>query len=492
MTWGLRAFLAAVAVAAPLLTGACTTNPATGRQSFTAFMSSEQEIEVGREQHPKILQEFGGEIEDAKIKAYVNALGQRLARSSEFPDLNWTFTVLNSDITNAFALPGGYVYVTRGLLSLASTEAELAGVLGHEIGHVTARHSAQRYSAGVAASLGALVLGVLTGSDLVAQAGQSVAGIALASYSREQELEADTLGVRYLARAGYDPTAMSTFLAKLQMESALEAELAGRPGAEDELNIMATHPRTQDRVQEAIAAARQQVAVPANPRIGRDEYLNTIDGMAYGGDRDSGFIRQRRFVHPALRLAFEVPPGFNIANGAASVSARGPANARIIFDRDARAETAGLDMVDYLQRVWARGARLQAVERIEINGMPAATGATRVQTNSGTMDMRLVAIRFDPRTICRFIFATPPSATAGYNEAFRRTTYSFRKLSESEAAAAQPPRIAVVTVKSGDTVESLARRMAFDTAQVQRFRVLNGLGPGEEVRPGQRVKIVVE
>jgi predicted Zn-dependent protease len=492
----LRALLTAGAVAGSLLLGGCETNPATGAQSFTGFMSPEKELEVGREQHPQIIKQFGGEVDDPKLKAYADRIGQRLAKQSELPDIKFTFTVLNSDITNAFALPGGYVYVTRGLMSLASSEAELAGVIGHEIGHVTARHTAQRYSRAVATGIAATAVGVLEavflGTNVAGQLGQQAGQMYLAGFSREQEFEADTLGVRYLTRGGYSPAAMSSFLAKLQAESALAAELAGKPGSTNELNIMATHPRTQDRVREAIAAAREQGAVAADARTGKDDYLNTIDGMEYGGDRASGFIRNRQFVHPSLRFQFEVPQGFMLLNSDRNVIARGPNGAAIIFDRDARPQAAGLAMTSYIQGAWARGARLQALEQIRINDLDAATAATRLSTNSGPRDVRLVAIRFDANTIYRFMFVTQPGETASLNEPFRKTTYSFRKLSDSEAASARPLRVRVVTVGTGDSVDSLARRMAFDTAQAARFRVLNGLQPGEAVRPGERVKIIAE
>lgn len=491
-----RALLAAGAVAGALLLGGCETNPATGASSFTGFMSPEKELEVGREQHPQIIKEFGGEVDDPKLKAYVDSIGQRLAKQSELPDLKFTFTVLNSDVTNAFALPGGYVYVTRGLMSLASSEAELAGVVGHEIGHVTARHTAQRYSRSVATGIAATTVSVLEaiflGTNVAGQLGQQAGQMYLAGFSREQEFEADTLGVRYLSRGGYAPSAMSTFLAKLQAESALSAELAGKPGSTNDVNIMATHPRTQDRVREAIAAAREQGAVATDARIGKDEYLNAIDGMAYGGDRASGFIRNRQFVHPSLRFLFEVPQGFVLMNSDRNVIARGPNGSTIIFDRDARPQTAGMAMASYLQGVWARGARLQGIEQIRINGLDAATAATRLSGNSGTRDVRLVAIRFDANTIYRFMFVTQPGETASLNEPFRKTTYSFRKLSDSEAASAKSLHIRVVTVGAGDTVETLARRMVFDTAQVQRFRLLNGLQPNDTVRAGERVKIIAD
>jgi predicted Zn-dependent protease len=485
----------ALALAAAAL-GGCSTNPATGSQSFTAFMSQEKELEVGRDEHPKILQQFGGEVEDPKLRAYVDRIGQRLAQQSELPDLKFTFTVLNSDITNAFALPGGYVYVTRGLLTLASSEAEMAGVVGHEIGHVTARHTAQRYSRAVATGIAATAVGVLEsvflGTNVLGQVGAQASQLYLAGFSRDQEFEADTLGVRYLARGGYTPNAMSTFLAKLEAESALAAELAGKPGSPNDLNIMATHPRTQDRVREAIAAAREQGAVATDARLGREDFLAMIDGMEYGGDRKSGFIRNRTFIHPSLRLQFEVPPGFQLVNSDRNVVARGQNGATIVFDRESKPQVAGVAMTNYLTAVWARNARLQNVERLTINELEAATGVTRLQSNSGPRDVRLIAIRFDASTIYRFMFVSQPSDTASLSEPLRRTSYSFRKLSEAEAARANPLKIRVVTVGASDTIASLSRRMAFDTAQEKRFRVLNGLQGDEALRAGDRVKIIAD
>jgi predicted Zn-dependent protease len=491
-----RRHLIVALVAGGMAASGCTTNPATGRSSFTAFMSPEKEREVGAEEHPKIIKEFGGEYPDPKIRHYVQQLGERLARSSELSDLKFTFTVLNSDLVNAFALPGGYVYVTRGLMALASNEAELAGVLGHEIGHITSRHTAERYSAAVGAGIFTTALGIFLGGP-VGQVGEAVSGMALASYSRDQELEADMLGVRYLDRTGYDKNAMASFLGKMQAESRLSAELAGRPGAADEFSIMQTHPRTADRVREAIEAAHKQPG-GGNPdrQIGKDAYLDTLDGLTYGGDRDSGWVINRRFVHPGLRLSFEVPQGFRVMNSETKVVALGPNGAQIIFDRaprdrSGRSAADGLSPAEYVRRVWAANVNVTGLETIAINGLEAATGTTQLSTSSDPRDLRLVAIRFDPRTMYRFIFAMPPAQTAAISEPLRRTTYSFRKLDEREAANAKPPRIRVMRVAAGDTVESLARRMPFDEFGAARFRVLNGLENGQQPRIGDRVKIVV-
>lgn len=481
---------AAVLLTALAPLAACETNPATGGSSFTAFMSPQEEMKVGRDEHPKILKEFGGEYPDPKVKAYVTDIGQRLAKNSEMAQLQFTFTVINSDIVNAFALPGGYVYVTRGLLALASSEAELAGVLGHEIGHITARHTAQRYSAAMAGNLAAGVLGILFGSA-VGDVSSLGAGALLAGYSRDQELEADTLGVRYLSRTSYEPAAMSTFLAKLQADSALSAELAGQPGKADSFDIMQSHPRTADRVREAVQAARAQNIAVSNPRIGRDEFLATIDGIYWGGDPESGFIRDHEFVHPALRFRFEVPGGFRLFNSRTQVVARGPNNTYIAFSADAR-NSGTMPMRDYLQNVWARGVKLNAVEQIDINGLEAATGVVRANTDAGVMEMRVVAIRSGPTRVFRLLFRAPPAEMASRSEEFRKATYSFRRLTDQEAATLKPLRIRVVSVGAGDTQETLAQRMGIRDVALRRFQVMNGLQPNDRLTPGTRVKIIAD
>lgn len=470
----------------PTLAG-CSVNPATGERSFTAFMSEAEESKIGREAHPKILEEFGGAYDDPELQRYIESIVDLLASTTERPDIDFTATVLNSPVVNAFALPGGYVYVTRGLLALADNEAEVASVLAHEIGHVVARHSAQRHSRSVLAQIGLVGLGIATGSgEVVNLAGTGTAAL-LQSYSRDQEFEADTLGVRYMARANFDPQAAATFLGKLQAQTRLEAALAGRPEAADEFSIMSTHPRTVDRVQRAMKNAGATAV--ADPILARDIYLEKIDGLLYGEDPSEGIVRGRQFIHPALRFAFEVPEGFALRNGTKQVVARGPDGAVIVFDAAPR-QPPGRSMVDYLTREWAKGIDLRDVEPIEIDGMDAATGAARLKTREGLVDLRPVAIRYDDQTVYRFLFITPPDRTEDLSRPLRETTYSFRRLGAEEAAAIEPLRVEVVTVRPGDTVESLARQMPFTDRAEERFRVLNGLSEGDSVTPGQKVKVI--
>jgi predicted Zn-dependent protease len=475
--------LAAVALLLPLL-AACATAPGTGRTFFTGGLSEEGEADLGREQHPQVLAEFGGAYQDPEMNRYVSSIGDFLVQTSERSDLKFTFTILDTPVVNAFALPGGYIYITRGLLALAENEAEVAGVLGHEIGHVTARHSAERYGQTLAANIAGVGLGVLLGGE-AAQAGGVLGSLLLRSYSRDQEFEADMLGGRYLARAGYDTRAMAGFLQQLQAHSRLEAELAGQPEKADEFNIMQTHPRTADRIERALAQAGA-VSV-ADPLVAQDVYFDKLDGMIYGDKADEGYIRGRSFAHPKLKFAFEVPAGFRLYNQSQAVIARdGEGKAIIQFDRAPK--PYGGSMTDYLTRVWGAEVRLSGVEAITVNGLPAATAAV----SGNGKDYRLVALRYGADAIYRFIFVSASERTAALSVPFRETTYSFRKLSDAEAAALKPRRLRIYEVKAGDTPATVAARMPFAEENLKRFLVLNGFSGTTTLQPGQRVKIVAE
>lgn len=482
----LASTLVAVVVALGTLPlGGCSTNPATGEQAFT-LMSQDDERKLGREQHPRILAEFGGGYDDPALQAYVTGLGNALVRGSEQPDMPFTFTVLDSSVVNAFALPGGYVYVTRGLLALAGSEAELAGVVGHEIGHVVARHAAQQHSRSILVGLGAGILGAVIGERAVAEALNAGGGLILRSYSREQEFEADSLGLRYMTHAGYDPDAMASFLDHLGAKSRLDAALLGTGADPDESSLLSTHPRTVDRVQEARAAALG--VGPQGGRVDRESYLHRLDGMIYGDSPDQGLIRGRRFLHPKLRFEFTVPPEFVLVNGQTAVRARGPNGATIVFDMVPRG--VGGTAMEYLRYRW--GARLPLVDltTLTVDGMDAATGLVRISSRQGPLDLRLVAIRNPDGRIYRFLFGTAVADTARLNAALQRTAFSFRLLGEAEANKEKPYRLRLYTARPGDTVARLAQWMPEGPQPEARFRVLNGMAPGAEPVPGQILKYV--
>ena len=476
-----------LATAAPLLLSGCSVNPATGEEQFTAFLSPADERRVGAQEHPKLVAAFGGLYDDPALRRYVSSLGRLLQQTSEQPEPPFTFVILDSPEVNAFALPGGYVHVTRGLMALANDEAELAGVIAHEIGHVTARHSAERYSHGVVAGLGAAILGAVIDNRSVSDFANLAAGAYVQGYSRSQELEADTLGVRYLSRAGFDATAMSSFLETMGAEAALARKLAGKRGKRAQRGLFASHPRTADRVRAAASAAQAKFG----GERARIIYLKQIDGMIYGDSPEDGFVRGRAFAHPVLRIAFTAPPGFHLRNAPEAVVGTHPSGATMRFD-EATLANPSMSTWHYLRGVWASRVPLTKVERTQVDGFDAVAASTRVRTKSGARDVRLVAIRAAPTRVYRFFFATPPRQTREFSTPFRQMIASFRRLSVGQAANLRPLRLRVVAVAPGDSVASLAARMPFNDFRAERFRVLNGLRPGERLRPGQLVKIVTE
>jgi len=313
----------------------------------------------------------------------------------------------------------------------------------------------------------------------------------LQGFSREQEMEADMLGARYLARAGYDVGAMGGFLGKLQRHDRLEAALKDTPDPAARFNIMSTHPRTADRIAQAIRLAG--TGPVANARRGRATYLLGIDGMLFGDDPRDGVRKGRVFAHSAIGFRFTVPPGYVLFNKPQAVVARGPGKSEIQFDMEATKEAAQVgDLVAYLNRDWGRSLSLGGIERITVGGMEAVTGRGRKNTRDGAMDARLVVIRDARRRIFRLLFLTPTAVTASQAEALQRTTYSFRLLSAGEAATIRPLRLRVVTVGAGDTRQTLADRLPFEKLRLEWFETLNGLAPDQPLAPGGKVKIVAE
>jgi predicted Zn-dependent protease len=474
-------------------------NPATGEMEYTT-LSPAQERQIGEEQHPLILQQFGGEYPDPELQAYVDEVGEQLAAASDLPEAEFTFTLLDSEVANAFALPGGYVYLTRGLLALAENEAEMAGVLGHEIGHVTARHSAQRQTratgAGLVATLGTIGAAIL-GGEMAGRLAQQVTGVGaqayLAGYSRDQELEADQLGIRYLARAGYDARAMASFLEKLNAESDLQRQLAGDEGEGAAMSWFATHPRTLDRVKQAV----EEIGESAEGRIGRDQYLARIDGLVYGENPSQGLVRGSRFVHPDLGFAFEAPSGFRLANTPQAVIGRDRQNRQMLFtlaDPDGRSleeYVAGPGLQQVARLAQAEVSRPRGVQTFRVDGRPAASASATLRKGDTLADVGLAAIDAGDSTY-QFIFLSPGQMSRDEARAYRSTVESFRRLDEAEAARFEAKRIRVVPVESGQSAQELADRMAVEAAPREQFAILNALALNDGLRSGEQVKLVVD
>lgn len=483
------------ALAAALLLVSCTTvNPATGSRQFTPFMSPQKEARIGAEQHPLLVEQFGGRYEAPRLAGYVTAVGQRLARQAEVPAGQFSFTVLNSGIVNAFALPGGYVHISRGLLALLNDEAELSSVLGHEIGHVTARHAASRYNRAVFSQILGGLLGAVTESETLSRVVSTGSQLYLLSYSRGQEMQSDKLGFRYMTRAEYDAAGAVTMLEALGRQSALEASLQGKKGAEVP-GWARTHPLTSERVEAARARyAGLPAGQPAGER-GRRRYLEMIDGMIVGDDPDQGVIDGRSFSHPILRIAFEAPPDYQLNNTAAALIGAGPGNARFLFS--AAEVTPGTSNREALAAAWRQiGGRtklpaLSGVARVSANGIEGLTGTAQIASGGSSLDLRLVGYRTTARRLDYFLLVTPPAATVPTAPGLQRMTFSFRRLSPQQAARIRPLRIEVVTIRRGQTMASVSERMAYGERRLERFMVLNNLRAAGPFAAGQQVKIVV-
>lgn len=431
-------------------------------------------------EHARILASYGGQYENARVQSVIEKTVARLVAASERPELHYQVTILNSPAINAFALPNGHLYITRGLVALASDEAELASVLSHEMGHVIARHAAIREEqAKQAAVVAHVVTDVLDDPNAGALA-LAKSKLTLASFSRAQEFEADGIGVGISARAGFDPYGAARFLTDMQRNADLKA---GRTDPHA-LDFLSSHPATPERVKNVVANARQY----SGPGIGerdRATYLEALDGMVYGEDSSEGFVRGRRFVHPKLGFSFLAPPGFTLDNTAQAVlglTQTGNEALRLDVVSVPAEQTLGA----YLNSGWIEHVDPSSIEETTINGFPAAT-ATATGDN---WSFRLYVIRYGSDAY-RFIFAAK-SRTPQADRSFREAVQSFRRMSLKEAAAVRPLRLAIVTVRAGDTQERLAKRMAVSERPLETFRVLNGLGANDPLVPGRKLKLVVE
>lgn len=468
--------------------GGCTTNPATGETQFTGLITPQKEDEIGAQAHPSII-EREGLYGDENIQQYVRGIGQAVAKDTERPDVMYQFFVLDTPDVNAFALPGGYIYITRGLMALAGSEAEVAAVLAHEVGHVTGRHGAARQSKGMLADIGGFIVAAATGSEDAARLLGMGSNLYIQSYSRAQEYEADGLGVRYITRAGYDGRGMPILLSQLNAQNILEAKIAGR-SLNDGVDYLATHPNPQDRVQRALAEVS---AAGYGGMVRREEYLRRIDGMVYGDSARQGFVRGQDFHHPEMMFTFRVPEGFVMKNYHDRVIARNrQAGASIVFDM--KENKYGLSSYHYMTQEWLENqVPVRDYERLTINGMPAVMGVFKGALEGQEVYIRLVAIEWSSKQIARFQIVHPRNMRVSEVDALKQTLHSFRKISEAEKSKYKPYRLSLVKAKAGDTVESLAARMVIrDGFQADRFRVLNGLGTYDAIEAGREYKIIIE
>lgn len=484
-----RRFCKRASVSIPLcalvLLAGCTQNPLTGRQEFTGLMSPQQEQSIGAAQHQDIIKQYGGVYNNPGMQAYVNEIGQKLARQSDRADIAYHFTVLDSPVVNAFALPGGYVYVTRGTLAVANSEAELAAVLGHEIGHVAARHQAARYSQGVLTSLGASVLSAAIGVPGVSQAIGVGTNLYMSSYSRDQETEADMLGVRYLSRNGYNTLAMSDFLRDMEMYQSTQSEVEQKDKAQ--YSYFSSHPDTTGRVVTARNEAKKYT--PATQSVeNSDRYLSMVRGMLYGENPDQGYMRGDTFYHPQIGFALSIPQGFKVDNKPERLAIEGREGTVLVLDM---ADSKGAGQAEsYVSQVWLKGSINADIESIDVNGLRAATTSLSVAVNNQPADIRLVAIEWGQNEFVRMQMLLPAGVSAAAIDDLKRITYSFHEMTKAERNRVKPYRIDLVKAGAGDDIKSLSSRMAVDRMAVEQFAALNGMTPAQPIVAGRTYKVI--
>jgi predicted Zn-dependent protease len=461
------------------LAAGCATNPVTGKPQL-AMMTVQQEIEMGRGAHQEVLQVMGA-YEDPELQRYVDGIGQSLAQASERPDLPWTFTVIDDAAINAFALPGGFIYLTRGILSYMGTEAEMVSVLGHEIGHVTARHSVERISKAQLAQVG-LMAGMIVSPELRNYGDLASTGLQVMflKFSRDDERQADDLGFRYMNQAGYEPREMVEMFRVLDRVSRGEAQ--GRLP-----NWLATHPNPEDRlgrIQQQIAASAPEVLGSTVERRG---FLARIDGIVFGENPREGYFRGSTFYHPELAFTLRFPEGWRTSNQKQAVGAISPKQDAVVVLSLAEGSSAR----EAAQRFFAQqGIRQGNAWRGEIGGLPSVSRSFSVSRAQGGDLAGVAAFVQHSGRVFQLLGYTLQGRARAYGNALEGSVASFGRLTDRRYLNVQPKRIDLVTIDRAMTLEELDRRFP-STVDLPTLAILNHVEPGETIAAGRAYKRVV-
>jgi predicted Zn-dependent protease len=474
-----------VPVLAVLALSACATNPVTGGREFT-LMSEAQEIQMGLQADPEVRAEMGV-YPDQGLQQYVQDVGMRLAEVSQRPELPWHFAVVDVPAVNAFALPGGYIYITRGLMAHLDTEAEMAGVLGHEIGHVTARHAARAYTRAASVGVGAAVTSILFPSaEPYAAAAQTGLGVLFLKYDRGQELQSDRLGAEYVAKVGWAPSGMSGVLETLGRISAA-TDRRGVP------NWLATHPQPEDRVAKVAETVQtlEATRAPSEWIVNRDAYRQRLNGLVFGDDPREGVVRGGEFIHPALRFRVRFPDGWTIENGKQQVSAGPPGVSDVTMVLELVPKAAGSTLEDVaVSSMNKAGFAWVAGEATRLNGLAAYVGVYEGQVkDAGVVRVQAAHISYERQVFLLAGVASQPKYR-GVQQAFDDTIRSFSPISAQDAGRIKPNRLAFTTVRGGETWQAIADRTG-GLIPAPDLAVLNGFAADSQPPVGQRIKTVI-
>lgn len=453
----------------------------TGNNNAPAISKSvsSDDAAIAQREHPRIVATYGGVYSDRKAEIMLARIVSRLMQAANQPDTHLTVTVLDSPEVNAFALPGGYVYVTRGILALSNDASELAAVLAHELSHITLKHARARSNRTRTSEIVDKVVTGIFGENAETDQVVQRSRMQLAAFSQAQEFAADKQGIIYSAEAGYDPEAAARFLGAMGRFSSYVTGGAAPP-ADD---FLATHPSTPERIERAteIAAGYDKVTAPV---IGRNEYLEAIDGMTFGENPDHGAIVGHQFIHSRLGFSFSVSSRYTLQNAQDSVVAVAGDGEALRFDSAEVPED--MSLTDYLKSGWIAGLMPETVTDTSRNGFDMASGEAKTEQWA----FRVTAVRFKGR-VYRFIFAAREDSAA-FQSAVKQTLESFHEASRTDLAKIKKTIIKVVRARSGDTTRSLAARMRGVTDSGQLFLILNNLYDGDPIVVGQDYKIVVE
>ena len=449
---------------------------------------SDRERQIGANQHPLLLAQFGGAYPGEEA-AYLKRLGEKLATVAELEEC--TFSLVNTDVVNAFAVPGCYIYVTRGLMGIVNSEAELASVLAHELGHIARNHSERQERRSLIRGLGVAAISAVTRSERLSELAGAAAALFTLRYSRKHEYEADDLGVTYLRRAGYDPYAAVDMLGALGRHQQFLTTTRGRDEANSIPEWALTHPLTEHRVARSRAAAEASGVKPDALADNRTSYLREVNGLLYGDDPAQGFVTGRRFAHPVMRIGFEAPPGFTLSNSPEAVLIEGPDGLQGRFS-GGRMPVGGLTAYSQAtlgELLQGAPVELGSGTNAMINGVPALIVPGVVRTQQGAVPFSFAAYEGLDGQALHFIMVSRPGAApvASIATLFR----SFRLLSPSEAASLHPRRIRTVRIGPTDTLQTAAGKMNTENP-VRHFLMLNGRSEQDPLRAGELVKLVVK
>ena len=465
-----------------LALNACATNPVTGKSDF-ALVSESEEINQGRSYHNQIIAEYGI-YDDPVLQQYVNGIGQELAARSHRAHLKFTFTVLDSPEINAFALPGGYVYITRGIMAYLDSKAELAGVLGHEIGHVTARHSVRQQSGQMASTLLSVLITATTGQSGLGDLSNQLSSGIIRGYGREHELEADRLGAEYLHLSGYDPEIMLEVIGVLKDQEVYEQALAKKEDREPNIyhGVYSTHPRNDDRLKTVVRAAKN-LSVQTYRDSDQTGYYAKIDGMMWGPSIKQGILANNLFSHPELAFSLQLPETWEVNNYPEFLQARNPQNAAIV--------QVGVNGLKKDESPGGLLKRLSNDEKLEVSSNEnGATARIMAKPRNGDeQPARISAIALDSSLALTLLGTSTEDQFAATDKALLGIIQSFRRLSPAQVDAIEVPRLHIVS-RNIDSFETLAEQSAIEYEAVDILRLLNRAYPDGNIDKIKNLKTV--